>query len=457
MRQYTMPCRLCLKSDSNPARNIINSTLKCSELSLIDALYWVFGIDVDINDPYSKSICERCENIIRYVGSYRTLYQRNQLLLESKPNFENDGNDPASQLPTTAIRELIKGALGAVDVEPKPLVTHHDMPLFQVNGEVAVEVCKYCSQIFTAKHFLDLHYQNKHTRTVIGEESVIKTSFKKRKKNKYVNKKQGQDIIHNPTVLSRVERLNKLLVQAVPDKPHKIMFDSNNFPNLNFVKQLDKRKIKDYLLGKEVLGETLLSTDSNQLMDACMLKDCLFDNQSHNVLLKANEATVKNELKIVTLPKDTQITMKDLNKLYKWLKLKAFHIPLEEGSFDKTVQENIKALNANMERKQKQGSKFGEKRIGMLEKLDVRKKNKEEILTANQTLSQNMEVTTFEDKSTHKLSDCELSRPETGNHEMAKHKLKILETKGTKKYTSAKLIKKEEKNICVEKRKNTST
>ncbi|KAG5879353.1 hypothetical protein JTB14_030984 [Gonioctena quinquepunctata] len=71
-------CRLCLQKDETITKyNIF-------DLCLSDTLYWVFGVEIDVGDCFSKLICYKCLYIVKYVLRMQKQFQTNQYILRER-------------------------------------------------------------------------------------------------------------------------------------------------------------------------------------------------------------------------------------------------------------------------------------------------------------------------------------------------------------------------------------
>ncbi|XP_018567600.1 uncharacterized protein LOC108908150 [Anoplophora glabripennis] len=383
-----MQCRLCLKN-SKTLHDIINSEFKCEELTLPECLYWIFGVEVDVNDPYSKFICDRCENVVQYVGSYRTLYRRNQLILEGKLDNQNEYDkwmdkmhlkiieenkrlreytsdeselSPVAKrrrlelikyyykVPTTAIRELM-GYESLKDTK------NEDGSLIQVNETVNVEVCNYCSEIFTTKRLLNCHYKTKHK----SVEKVLRFKrLKKKRKNLFTkNRQKGKTIFHKTDTFSKkmINRYPSLSKLFKKDNLRKnLLFDVKNFPNLNFVKQQDTCAKNNSTL------EMVHKTNDTDFINQSSSNDCE-DNEKCEYIDIENinndsgdddftEPKTREEIITVKIA-DKNLFVSKENREYinqfKWLNLKEFYISLERCSVPREFHENNQAIKQNIQ------------------------------------------------------------------------------------------------------------
>nr|XP_023020623.1 uncharacterized protein LOC111509166 [Leptinotarsa decemlineata] len=71
-------CRLCLQKEETISKfNIF-------DLGLSDSLYWIFGVEIDVGDFFSKLICHKCLNIVKYVQRVQKQFQTNQYILRER-------------------------------------------------------------------------------------------------------------------------------------------------------------------------------------------------------------------------------------------------------------------------------------------------------------------------------------------------------------------------------------
>ncbi|CAG9821487.1 unnamed protein product [Phaedon cochleariae] len=80
-------CRLCLQKEESIMKDNI------FDLHLTDTFYWIYGVEVEVADPFPKSICRRCQNITNFIVRIRKQFQTNQFILKEKrcpPDYNVD-------------------------------------------------------------------------------------------------------------------------------------------------------------------------------------------------------------------------------------------------------------------------------------------------------------------------------------------------------------------------------
>lgn len=252
------------------------------------------------------------------------------------------------KIPTTAIRELIQDS--NVISSARNNAKSSDRSLMHVNEIVNVEVCKYCSEIFTSKRLLQGHYRYRHT--YLGKDNVLKPkSLKKRLKGKGVKRKvvPRKQEPFTKMLLNRNPMLNSLLDHSNYTKS--FLFDTENFPNLNFVRELDK------------------CVKNSPALDA--KKNINITNETGNSHTEKEESYIDVEIsggvspddvdgKIVTikihedcLSRSSQNIEKTISNHYKWLNLKDLCISVERCAIPKgffeSSQITTEKITANTE------------------------------------------------------------------------------------------------------------
>lgn len=261
------------------------------------------------------------------------------------------------EIPTTAIGELIRRQ--GLRNNDREKTKNDDISLLHVNEIVNVEVCKYCSEIFTSKVRLRLHYNTKHNPRECNE-ALRTISLKKRSKikrhtfKKHMHHKRQT---YAQMLLKRKPIFNSLLDHNKYTKS--CLFDAINFPNLHFMKQLDSCANINPALEKAKKHISITKETDNTHPDrkgTDEIEEEVSDADFETINDEFRHEKVDEEIKSVTIDVDylsrsRENLEKTINSEYKWLNLKDFYISVERCVVPEEFLESTEPERAVSERK----------------------------------------------------------------------------------------------------------